>query len=213
MKTPSKLVLSFIFKSFIKIIIFWEVTLMSHKNEALLIIDYTNDFVADNGALTCDKPAQQLDQSIVNLAADFIQNDGWVFLPTDVHTPNDPYHPETKLFPPHNVRNTWGREFYGALKSWFDQNQTNDHVMMFDKTRYSSFAGTPLSLLLQERKIDSLHLVGVCTDICVLHTAVDAYNQNYDLTIHKNGVAALTEAGNDWALDHFKNVLGATVSD
>jgi nicotinamidase-related amidase len=26
-------------------------------NEALLIVDYTNDFVDDKGALTCGKPA------------------------------------------------------------------------------------------------------------------------------------------------------------
>ena len=37
-------------------------------NEALLIIDYTNDFVDDKGALTCGKPAQELDDAITNLA-------------------------------------------------------------------------------------------------------------------------------------------------
>jgi nicotinamidase-related amidase len=35
-------------------------------NEALLIIDYTNDFVDDKGALTCGKPAQELDDAITN---------------------------------------------------------------------------------------------------------------------------------------------------
>ncbi|MCG4778379.1 isochorismatase, partial [Eggerthella lenta] len=33
-------------------------------NEALLIIDYTNDFVADDGALTCGQAAQALDEHI-----------------------------------------------------------------------------------------------------------------------------------------------------
>lgn len=36
--------------------------------KALLIIDYTNDFVADNGALTCAKPAQGLEDWLVQLA-------------------------------------------------------------------------------------------------------------------------------------------------
>ena len=31
---------------------------MAHTNEALLIIDYTNDFVVDEGALTCGKAGQ-----------------------------------------------------------------------------------------------------------------------------------------------------------
>lgn len=179
--------------------------------EALLIIDYTNDFVAAKGALTCGKPAQALATNIVALADQTLANGGWVYLPTDVHQPNDPYHPETKLFPTHNVRNTWGRELYGVLKPWFNQHQTDNKVTQFDKTRYSAFAGTALDLRLRERQITTLHLVGVCTDICVLHTAVSAYNLGYQLVIHENAVATLTTAGQAWALNHFKTVLGAKV--
>ena len=186
---------------------------MAHSNEALLIIDYTNDFVADKGALTCGKAGQVLAPTIVALADEFLQQDGWVYLPTDVHTPHDPYHPESKLFPPHNVRGTWGRGFYGPLAPWYAAHRDEERVNMFDKTRYSAFAGTPLDLRLRERKIDTVHLVGVCTDICVLHTAVDAYNLNYQMVVHKNGVAALTPAGQEWALDHFAHVLGAAVTE
>ncbi|WP_461242780.1 cysteine hydrolase family protein [Secundilactobacillus muriivasis] len=180
-------------------------------NEALLIIDYTNDFVHDDGALTCGAAGQALESSIITLADQFAANGSWVILPTDVHTPNDPYHPESKLFPPHNVRNTWGREFYGQLKPWFAQHQDDAQVYMYDKTRYSAFAGTDLDLRLRERHIDTLHLVGVCTDICVLHTAVDAYNLNYNVIVHQDAVAALTPAGQEWALGHFEHVLGAQV--
>ena len=77
-------------------------------NEALLIIDYTNDFVDDKGALTCGKPAQELDDAITNLADEFLKEGKWVIFPTDNHFKDDPYHPETKLFPPHNLPNTWG---------------------------------------------------------------------------------------------------------
>lgn len=180
-------------------------------NQAGLIIDYTNDFVADNGALTCGKPGQVLAPHIVTLAETMFKNGDWVLLPTDVHTPHDPYHPESKLFPPHNVRGTWGRELYGPLKPWFEAHQDAPTVWQFDKTRYSSFAGTDLDLRLRERGVKILHLVGVCTDICVLHTAVDAYNLGYQLVIHEAGVASFNQAGHDWALDHFKNSLGATV--
>ncbi len=180
-------------------------------NEALLIIDYTNDFVATKGALTSGEPAQKLEPTIVNLADQFMKDGKWVILPTDVHTPNDPYHPETKLFPPHNVRGTWGREYYGGLKDWFDKNKDQDKVYMYDKTRYSAFAGTDLDIRMRERKVDTLHLVGVCTDICVLHTAVDAYNLGYNIVIHKDGVATFTEEGQHWALNHFKTCLGAKI--
>ncbi len=180
-------------------------------NQALLIIDYTNDFVADKGALTCAEPGQVLAPNIVKLAEDTHQAGGWVLLPTDVHTPNDPYHPETKLFPPHNVRGSWGRELFGPVKDWFDQNQSADNVWQFDKTRYSAFAGTDLDLRLRERHVDTLILTGVCTDICVLHTAVDAYNLGYKLIVPQNAVASFDTAGHAWALNHFKTCLGAEI--
>jgi Amidases related to nicotinamidase len=183
---------------------------MSSK-QALLIIDYTNDFVDDKGALTCGKPGQDLEEEIFNLAEKMYQNGDRVWFPTDVHKPNDPYHPETKLFPPHNVRGTWGRELYGGLQDWYNDHNDGETVKLFDKTRYSAFAGTDLDLRLRERKIDTLHLVGVCTDICVLHTAVDAYNLNYKLVIHENGVASFDQRGHEWALGHFKNCLGAEI--
>lgn len=181
--------------------------------KALLIIDYTNDFVATDGALTAGAPAQALDANIAALAQDFLLNGDFVYLPTDVHTANDPYHPETKLFPPHNQRGTWGRELYGKVGEWYAAHQGDAHVQLFDKTRYSSFAGTPLDLWLRERQVTELHLVGVCSDICVLHTAVDAYNLNYPMVIHEHAVATFNPGGQEWALNHFKSALNATIVD
>jgi nicotinamidase-related amidase len=183
------------------------------KNEALLIIDYTNDFVHDKGALTAGAPAQKLEGPIVRLAERIKQAGGWVILPTDVHRPNDPYHPESRLFPAHNVRGTWGRKLYGRLADWFAENKSSDHVWLMDKTRYSAFAGTDLDLRLRERRVDTLHLVGVDSDICVLHTAVDAYDRDYRLIIHRAAVATPDPAGQKWALNHFKSVLGAELVD
>jgi len=183
------------------------------SHQSLLIIDYTNDFVANNGALTCGKPGQEIEPRIFELAESMYQNGDRVWFPTDVHKPNDPYHPETKLFPPHNVRGTDGRKLYGGIKDWFDQHNDGEQVKLFDKTRYSAFAGTDLDLRLREREIDTLHLVGVCTDICVLHTAVDAYNLGYKIIVHQKGVASFDQAGHEWALKHFKNCLGAEIID
>ncbi|UQS82352.1 cysteine hydrolase [Bombilactobacillus folatiphilus] len=181
------------------------------KNEALLIIDYTNDFVADKGTLTAGAPAQKLESYIVQLAEQFLKDEKWVILPTDLHQKDDLYHPETKLFPPHNLANTWGREFYGQLQTWYEQNRDNPALYNLAKNRYSAFANTNLDNFLRERKIETLHLTGVCTDICVLHTAIDAYNRDYNLVIHQDGVATFNPQGQTWALDHFKNSLGATI--
>ena len=179
--------------------------------KALLIIDYTNDFVDDKGALTCGKAGQAIESTLVDLANEFHTNGDCVIFPTDTHHLNNPYHPETKLFPPHNIADTWGHELYGNLNTWFKAYQDSPSVYQFAKNRYSSFQNTNLDNYLRSRGITDLWLSGVCTDICVLHTAIAAYNLNYSLTIPKDAVASFDQAGHEWALNHFKNCLGATI--
>ena len=89
--------------------------------------------------------------------------------------------------------------------------KNSQNVYWMDKTRYSAFAGTDLEIKLRERQINELHLVGVCTDICILHTAIDAYNRGFQIVVHSSAVASFNPTGHDWALEHFKNTLGATV--
>ncbi|MFJ7666239.1 cysteine hydrolase family protein [Lysinibacillus sp. NPDC097195] len=76
------------------------------KKAALLVIDYTNDFVASDGKLTCGEPGQLLDAPITALIEQFIAEQHLVVFANDLHEENDPFHPETKLFPPHNIRGT-----------------------------------------------------------------------------------------------------------
>lgn len=179
--------------------------------KALLNVDYTVDFVAADGALTCGEPGQVLEQRITEITKSFIENGDFTVFAIDVHEKEDKYHPETKLFPPHNIRNTNGRDLFGALQHVYEMNKEAEHVYYMDKTRYSAFAGTDLEIKLRERGIVEVHIVGVCTDICVLHTAVDAYNKGFKIVIYKDAVASFNQAGHDWALSHFEHTLGATV--
>lgn len=178
---------------------------------ALINIDYTNDFIADQGALTCGKPGQDIHDNILKVNQDFLDKGDYLVYAVDCHHLKDPYHPESKLFPPHNIIGTEGRDLYGDLQAFYDQHKDKDQILYFDKTRYSAFAGTELALRLRERNISEIHLVGVCTDICVLHTAVDAYNLGFEIVIHQQGVASFNPQGHAWALDHFKSTLGAKV--
>ena len=56
-----------------------------------------------------------------------------------------------------------------------------------------------------------MHLIGVCTDICVLHTAVDAYNLGFKIIVYKDAVASFNMDGHEWALGHFESAMGAIV--
>lgn len=178
---------------------------------ALINIDFTNDFVAENGALTCGKPGQEIESKIVKVTEEFIEREEYVVFAVDLHKENDVYHPETKLYPPHNIQGSKGRELYGQLKNVYESNKYKEFVNWMDKTRYSAFVGTDLELKLRERGIEEVHICGVCTDICILATILDAYSKNYKLVVYKDAVASFNTVGHDWALQHFQNALGAKV--
>jgi len=178
---------------------------------ALINVDYTYDFVAEDGALTTGEPGQAIEDKVVQLTKEFIETGDYVVFAIDAHKEGDSFHPEAALFPPHNIIGSSGRDLYGKLADVYEENKQKDNVYYFDKTRYSAFAGTDLELKLRERGIHEVHIIGVCTDICVLHTAVDAYNKGFQIVIHEEAVASFNEAGHEWALGHFVNSLGAKV--
>lgn len=178
---------------------------------ALINVDYTYDFVAPDGKLTCGEPGQAIEKAITQITKDFIEKGDFVAFGIDAHEENDSFHPESTLFPPHNIVGTRGMELYGDLKALYEQYSDAEHVFYFEKTRYSAFTGTNLELKLRERQIEEVHLVGVCTDICILHTAIDAYNKGFRIVVHEEAVASFNQAGHEWALTHFANTLGAKV--
>jgi nicotinamidase-related amidase len=174
---------------------------------ALIVIDFTNDFV--DGSLPVGQPGIDIAPRVSQLTAEFVCSGDYVVMAVDLHEESDPYHPESKLFPPHNLRGSRGRELYGSLKNVYEDNR--DSIYWMDKTRYSAFSGTDLELKLRERGIAELHLIGVCTDICVLHTAVDAYNKGFAITVHEDAVASFNAEGHTWALGHFQGSIGAKI--
>lgn len=185
---------------------------LMNKN-ALIIVDYSVDFIADNGKLTCGEPGQAIEDYILSRIETYLDQQEDIFFTMDVHYENDQFHPETQLFPPHNIYGTNGRSLYGKIGAIYEKHKYNSQVHYLDKTRYDSFYGTPLDSLLRERDIKNVEIVGVCTDICVLHTAVSAYNLGYNITIPSKGVASFNQEGHVWALSHFQNSLGAKVED
>lgn len=180
-------------------------------NAALVVVDYTWDFIAAEGRLSCGPPGRMIEDRIAALAAEFAAAGSYVVMAVDYHRPDDPFHPETNLFPAHNVEGTGGRELYGKLQAAAAPYRDAANWHEIAKTRYSAFAGTDLDLRLRERSIRDLHLAGVCTDICVLHTAVDAYNLGYSIFVHSDAVQSFNAPGHRWALEHFRQCLGAVL--
>ncbi|MHC5269614.1 cysteine hydrolase family protein [Enterococcus sp. LJL98] len=179
--------------------------------KALLSIDYTWDFVATKGALTTGEAGQKIEAGLVAITKTFIEAGDYVVFAIDKHEKEEAYHPENRLFPPHNLAGTKGRDLYGSLAPLYEENKEKENVYWIDKRHYSAFSGTDLDIRLRERQIRDLYLTGVCTDICVLHTAIDAYNLGYRIFIVEQGVASFDPVGHEWALRHFTGTLGGTI--
>jgi len=181
--------------------------------KALLLVDYTYDFVADDGKLTCGKAGQDIQDAIAGRVDAYIEKGDPVIVLRDLHYENDENHPESKLFPPHNIHGTPGRDLYGAVKSAVERAEAKraDLVVWMDKTRYSAFAKTNLAEVLRDFGVDTVEVVGVCTHICILHTAIGAYNNDFDVIVPKAAVATFDSALEGFALDHMKAILGAEI--
>ncbi len=160
--------------------------------EALIIVDMSNDFVADEGSLTAGKPAQEIVPYILEQAKDFLNRDQVVVVAMDAHQENDLHF---KLWPAHNVVGTKGQELYGDLMTWYKNNESNPNVIMQPKENYNAFFNTGLAEKLREKGIEKVHVAGVCTDICNYLTIAGADAEGFKTAIHKRGSATFTDLG------------------
>lgn len=168
--------------------------------EALLIVDMSNDFVADNGTLTVGKPAQEIVPYIKELATGFLADGNVVVISMDAHQPNDPHF---DLWPPHNIEGTEGQQLYGDLYDWFQGNKDHDHVIYTPKTNYNAFFKTDLAETLRNFEVEKVHIVGVTTDICDFLTIAGADAEGFQTAIHKRGSATFTDLG-ETMINHMK---------
>jgi nicotinamidase/pyrazinamidase len=132
-----------------------------------------------------------------------------VIFTKDSHREGDP---EFEMFPPHCIVGTDEHELVEELREF-----EPEAVAVVQKTRYSAFHHTKLDEILRDLDPDEVHVIGLCTDICVLHTTADLRNRDYRVIVHRDGVETFNAPGHDneevnrWALSHIENILGAKV--
>lgn len=166
----------------------------------LLVIDMLNDFIREGRKLEVPKGRDiisQIERSISKARSNEID----VIYAKDTHGEEDD---ELDDWPPHCLKGTEGAEV-------IDELEPEDQDLEISKHGFSSFRGTNLDQELRERGIDELILVGVLTDICILHTSIDAYYKGYDVKVLEDCVATLSDDRHEFALKHINKVLGFDV--
>ncbi|SUM34092.1 amidase [Staphylococcus gallinarum] len=83
--------------------------------------------------LTCGEAGQQIENYIVERIEAYNNKKQQIFFMMDLHYEDNHYHPESKLFPPHNILGTIGRELYGKVNDIYQNILFNEHVHFLDK--------------------------------------------------------------------------------
>jgi nicotinamidase-related amidase len=166
---------------------------------AVLVVDMINDFVT---GVFKNERAEKIIPKVKNLLSFFRENNIPVVYINDAHLPG--VDTEFHVWPQHAVAGTWGAQVVDELKP-----EKGDYILQ--KRRYSAFHGTGLDQLLRELKVNTLILTGVVTDICIQHTAADAFFRGYRIIVPLDCVEAVDEQTQKAALDYLKRVYGCEV--
>jgi nicotinamidase/pyrazinamidase len=155
--------------------------------EALLIIDFQNDF-CPGGALPV--PDGDAIATRVNELLDSGRFD-LVIATRDWHpADHSSFAAQGGPWPPHCVQGSEGAELHPSL----DRDRV-DYVVHVgsgpDDEGYSGFEKSDLAEILQRHGIDAVTVVGLATDYCVRATALDALAAGLDVTIDRAGVRGI----------------------
>ena len=156
---------------------------------ALLIVDFQNDFTP-GGALAVpggDEIAGRVEQLLSTGRFDLVvATRDWH--PRD-HGSFDTADPPG-IWPVHCVQGTEGAELHAGL----DRGRVD---VVVDKGQdpqtegYSGFQATELEQVLRTHDVDELTIVGLATDYCVRHTALDALRAGFAVEVDREGVRGI----------------------
>jgi len=172
-----------------------------HMARVILVVDMLRGFLEEGNPLYCGDRARRIIPCIQQLLERERAQGTPIIFVGDRHMPGDP---EFDRFPSHCVADTHECEIITEL-SEFAEN-------LMPKQRFSAFAGTNLEEELRHLGATHVVLCGVCTDICVLHTAASARELGYEVEVPAACVASFDDKSHQFALDHMEKVLGVKVT-
>ncbi|MCD6445484.1 cysteine hydrolase [Candidatus Bathyarchaeota archaeon] len=162
-----------------------------------------NDFVT--GSLKCER-AKHIIPKLKKLIKAAREHNVPVIYCNDAHYPED--FEVVRKWGKHAMKGTKGAQVIPELKP-----TKKDYII--EKRTYSSFYETGLDPLLRSlyngEGVKTLILCGLHTNICVRHTAADAFFRGYRLIIAEDGVEAFTKKDHEEGLKYLEYVYDAEI--
>lgn len=169
--------------------------------QALVVTDMINDFLDPTGALYVGEAGRGIIAFVAAKLEDMRRQGAVIIFLGDAHDPDDP---EFRRFPPHSIKGTWGARLISELAV-----AATDYRV--EKAHFSGLLFTGLEDILRRHEVEEVHLVGVCTSICIMETARDLDLKGYRVVVHRAGVADLHREDNEWALERMARLFGVVV--
>jgi nicotinamidase/pyrazinamidase len=169
--------------------------------KALFVVDMLKDFLNKDGALYCGDSSRKIIPFVKEKIEEFHENEDLVVFICDSHDEDDL---EFEMFPKHCVTNTEGAEIIDELPVGKDD-------IIIKKKRYSAFYGTDLDRVLKDYKVSEVHVLGVCTSICVMDTVGDLRNRDIAVIVWEKGVADFDKQAHDFSLRRMEKTYGAKI--
>lgn len=168
-------------------------------NKVLVVVDMQNDFIT--GSLG-SKQAEAIVKNVYDKIKSF---DGKVVFTRDTHYDDYLESREGKVLPVvHCIEGSHGWEIEESLKAL----QAEKECPVFDKITFGSKRlGDFLTYMDRLQKIDEVHIVGLCTDICVISNAflAQAYLSEATIVVDASCCAGVSEQSHKTALSAMKN--------
>lgn len=169
--------------------------------KALVVIDMLEDFVTGQIANARSKRVIPHVQDLLEVARG---NPDWIVVyANDAHLPRDF---ELGVWGEHAMVGTAGARVISELPP-----AASDFVV--PKRTYSAFYDTGLDSLLRQFGVDTVVLTGQHTNMCVCHTAADAFFRGYRIVVPRDAVEAFTDEDQASGLDYLRTMYHAELSE
>lgn len=165
-----------------------------------MVVDVINDFVY--GVLGNER-AVRIVSNIWKLTHQARVKGVPVIYITDAHLPKGDR--EFEVWPRHAVEGTEGAQIVEEVAP-----EAADYYIK--KRRYSGFYATGLDSLLRELEVDTVVLTGLVTNICIQHTAADAFFRGYRVIVPRDCVEALSDEVQETSLRYMEEIYGAEIT-
>lgn len=191
------------------------------EHAAVLIVDVQNDFCAEGGAMHAEGRDLSSVQAMVSRLARLLEaargaRVPCVWIRNVYNTDPNWYLSEVWLEQamrrrkglyverPVCQRDAWNGDFYQVTPR-------PDEVIV-TKHRYGAFEGSDLDLILRSRRIRTVIMTGVATNVCVETTARQAFLRDYYVVFTSDCTATYSQADHEGTLRNMDNFFGQVAS-